>query len=247
MSDKLTIHLDEEKPSYLAIAHGVEQTKAMIVSNLGGEAIKATDLDRAVNPSGKATKWEIPGLGDESEMLNSIEGVIVCQQPYRVYWSTEFKGGSQPPDCISYDTIKGEGKPGGECAICPFNQWGSGKTPNSKACSYRRRVFILRPGEMLPMQITLSPINSEALKTYGLRLLNKKQMHLHEVVTRASLETATSRNGFDYAKVTFALVDLLPKDMAEQMTQYKRFLEPQLLGLEILDAPHEAAQEDQPF
>lgn len=246
---KMTVYLDEDKPSFLVINHGVEKTKAMIVSNLGGESIRVTDLDRAINPSGKNTKWEIPGLGDEPEMVNVIEGVIICQQAYRVYWASEYKGGGMQPDCVSMDVIAGQGtgRPGGECGKCPYHEWGSGKTPNSQACSLRRRVFILRPGEMLPMQITLSPINAGALKTYGVRLTSKKQRELHEVVTRVTLSSAVSKNGFDYAKVTFSLVDILPENVAKQMESYKAFLEPQLLGLAVVDTPHAEGEEEVPF
>ncbi len=244
---KMTVYLDEEKPSFLVLTNGIEATKAIVRTNLGGEPIRVTDLDRAVNPAGKSTKWEIPGLGDEAEQASEITGVVLCQQPYRIYWKVEFKGGGSPPDCISIDTIHGQGSPGGECAKCPFNEWGSGKTPNSKACSFRRRVFILRPEEMLPMQLTLSPINAGALKTYGLRLMNKRQLQLHHVTTRVSLQTATSKNGFEYAKAVFALVDVLPRDVAEAMDNYKHFLEPQLLGMQILDEPAQQPEEDVPF
>jgi hypothetical protein len=244
---KMTVYLDEEKSEFLVLQRGIEATKAIVQTNLGGEPIRVTDLDRAINPAGKSTKWEIPGLGDEMEQVGEITGVVICQQPYRIYWKGEYKGGGSPPDCVSLDTIHGQGVPGGECGKCPFNEWGSGKTPNSKACSFRRRVFVLRPTEMLPMQLTLSPINAGALKTYGLRLMNKRQLQLQHVITRVSLTTATSKNGFDYAKTTFALVDVLAPDVAAQMDAYRHFLEPQLLGLAILDEPAQQPEEDVPF
>jgi len=253
MSDKLTIHLDEEPSGFLVLTNGIEETKALVRTNLGGEPLQITDLERAVNPSGKGTRWEVPGLGEEPELVSEVEGVILTQHAYRVYYSKTFEQtkGKEPPDCRSYDLIFGEGNPGGECAKCPFSKKDSGRTPNSQACSRRRRVFVLRKDEMLPMVITLTPINAETLRTYGVKLLNKKQRELQHVVTKIRMETAVSRNGYDYAKVIFSLVDVLPPDMAQAMDSYKAFLEPQLAHLEIEEAaPTETAaagEEDVPF
>lgn len=253
MTDKLTVHLDEEPSGFLVLTNGIEETKALVRTNLGGEPLQITDLERAVNPSGKGTRWEVPGLGEEPELVSEVEGVILTQHAYRVYYSKTFEQtkGKEPPDCRSYDLIHGEGDPGGECATCPFAQWGSGKTPNSQACSMRRRVFILRKDEMLPMVITLTPVNVRALRNYGVKLMNKKQLELQHVVTKVKMETATSKNGYDYARVIFSLVDVLPPDVAKAMDNYKAFLEPQLMDLEIEEAPPTetatAGEEDVPF
>ena len=233
--DSLTVHLDEEGPQFLVLHQGVEKTKALIKTNLSGASIGVQDLERAVNPAGKATKWEIPGLGDENESVSEIAGVIIGQQPYRVYWKGEYAGGGEQPDCMSIDMMEGSGDPGGPCADCPYNQWGSGKTPNSKACQERSRVFILRESEMLPMVLTLSPINSGAVRRYGLRLLNKKQIGLNHVVSKLRLEQAKSPSGFDYAKVIVSLDYVLPPEMQNQMESYAQYLLPQLLNLEIVE------------
>ena len=50
-------------------------------------------------------------------------------------------GGSNPPDCGSFDGITGTGTPGGICKNCPFNQFGSGEG-KSKACKNRRMLYL---------------------------------------------------------------------------------------------------------
>ena len=228
---KDAITLDEGN-NYIVLNQPTEEIRALIKTNLGDESISRSDLDVAINPSGKSTKWEIAGLGDDSEMVNEIEGVIITHQLYRVYWKEDYSGSSQanPPDCLSRDMLNGEGDPGGECASCPFNEWGSG--PNgSKACSTRRRIFVLRPGEMLPTIVTASPINVGAMKSYGTKLTSKVQRKYNQVISKLRLEPAVSKSGFDYAKMVISMVSTLDPDSAAKMDAYSQMMRPYLLDL----------------
>ena len=85
-------------------------------------------LDRVKLPTGGGTAFEIPSdEGEESEMAKDITGVIVYNHPAYAYYRDKYTGGSNPPDCGSFDGVTGIGTPGGVCAKCPYNRFGSGE------------------------------------------------------------------------------------------------------------------------
>ena len=175
---KAAIVLDEKSDSpYLPVQLTPERVNNMIERNLGGEPLSIGDLDRAVNPSGKSLKWEIPDIDEEVEATSEIIGVIIHSHNSRRYYEKAYDGSDNPPDCFSPDGVHGYGvmadKCGGLCVKCPFDVFGSGKN-NSKLCTENKRVYVLREGEMLPTVVTLTPMNRRALRTYGARLMNKR-------------------------------------------------------------------------
>ena len=130
---------------------------------MDGDALEdaATDLaglqltfDRIKIPAGGSTAFEIPGDGDEMEMAKEVKGVILLHHPAYAYYTEKYSGGSNPPDCGSFNGIQGTGNPGGACASCPYNQFGSGEG-QSKACKNRRMLYILMENELFPMVLSL--------------------------------------------------------------------------------------------
>ena len=82
-------------------------------------------FDRVKLPAGGGTAFEIPSAdGEDSEMAKDITGVIVYNHP--AYYHDKYNGGSNPPDCGSFDGVSGIGNPGGSCQNCPYNKFGSG-------------------------------------------------------------------------------------------------------------------------
>ena len=78
-------------------------------------------FDRVKLPIGGATAFEIPSAeSEDTEMAKDITGVIVYNHPANVYYRTKYTGGKNPPDCGSFDGVKGIGTPGGNCQNCPF-------------------------------------------------------------------------------------------------------------------------------
>ena len=91
-------------------------------------------FDRIKIPAGGGTVFEIPAdEGDETVMVKDITGVILFNHPANSYYTDKYQGGSNPPDCGSFDGITGTGNPGGQCKTCSFNQYGSGEG-QAKAC-----------------------------------------------------------------------------------------------------------------
>ena len=245
---KSAIVLDESQPrNFLPIVQDPQHISNMITRNLGGEPLSMADLDKAINPSGGKLKWEIPDIDGESESISSIEGVIIHSHDNRAYYEKEYDGSGERPDCSSPDGIHGYGVMadacGGICADCPMDKFGSGKN-GSKACSDEKWVYILREGEMLPVVVSLTPTNKRALRTYGARLMNKKNRDLTQVVSKLTNSKATSKSGFPTAKVTITLVEILPEDEAKKMSDYAELMAPHIEAAntpwqydEVEDAP----------
>lgn len=151
-------------------------------------------FDRVKIPSGGATMFELPGdEADEPEMVKDFSAVILHHHPVLQYYKEKYTGGSNPPDCGSFDGVTGEGTPGGVCAQCPLNQFGSGEN-NSKACKTRRRVFLLREGELFPLILSLPTGSMREFSRYIKRLFSKGKKS-NMVVTRFSLKKATNASG----------------------------------------------------
>ena len=245
MAKKNEIVVTEQR-NFLPVIQGIENTRELVVANMGTDSMNAFDLDRALNPSGKGTSFTIPGLDGEDESFKELEGIIVHHQSVRAYWAEEYKGGSQPPDCSSMDAIFGVGSPGGKCAECPFAEFGSGPN-NAQACKLVKRIFLLREGELLPTLVTMSPVNYGAAKTYFLRLLSKKQLKFNHVITKISLESARSNSGFDYAKARLSMVEELPADMKAKMNQFSEMLIPFLTSVPVGDSVEQSEFEEPEF
>lgn len=76
----------------------------------------SASFERIKIPSGGGTVFEIPSDDpDEPETVKEFSAVILYQHPLNAYYKEEYQGGSNPPDCGSYDGVCGAGNPGG-CA-----------------------------------------------------------------------------------------------------------------------------------
>lgn len=104
--------------------------------NIGFQRIKI--------PSGGQLQFEIPGEDpDNPDYAKVLEGVIVHSHNANAYWvEGQNDSDNVPPDCQSMDGKLGIGCPGGICADCVYNRFGSDTNPKSsgkgKACSATR-------------------------------------------------------------------------------------------------------------
>ncbi len=154
-------------------------------------------------PAGGGLAFEVPGEDGEPEMIREISGVIVLQHSMYTHYKTKFTGANSPPDCSSYDGVTGMGDPGGSCADCPLNQYGSGEN-GGKACQNRRRLFVLREGELFPLVLSLPTCSLPEFTRYLKRLISKGRKS-NAVVTRFTLKKATSKGGVVYSQAQFAI------------------------------------------
>ena len=190
------------------------------LANTDMAAMMAEELDgldagfeRIKIPSAGSTVFEFPGEDGDTEPVKEFSAVILYHHPLFAYYKSKYTGGNNAPDCGSYDGIIGEGDPGGECKHCPYNQFGSGEN-GSKACKNRRRIFVLREGEIFPLLLSLPTGSLRELTKYLKRLLSKGRKS-NSVVTRFSLQKATNSGGLAYSQAQFTIDrPLTPEEFA---------------------------------
>jgi len=180
------------------------EVTSIIQDNLGDEeTMTVMDLTRVSVPSGGGTTWVIPDIDQPSGELETkeITGVIIATRTTRQYWQEEFDGSGSPPDCSSADGITGVGNPGGLCADCPFNEFGSDlKGGRSKACSEKRLIFIARENDFLPTVVAAPAGSLKNVKNYLVNLASKMR-YAHSVYTALTLEKDKNADGIVYSKI----------------------------------------------
>ena len=161
-------------------------------------------FERIKIPAGGMTVFEIPGENPDSpETVKEFSAVILHHHPLYAYYTDKYTGGSNPPDCGSFDGITGEGTPSGECVKCPYNKFGSGEN-GAKACKNRRRIYLLREGEIFPMILSLPTGSLKDFTRYIMRLLSKGKKS-NAVVTRFTLKKAVNNSGIAFSQAQFSV------------------------------------------
>jgi len=156
-------------------------------------------------PAGGGLTFDLPSDDPDSpDSVKEFSGVIVYQHPIKMYYREKYTGANNPPDCGSFDSITGIGNPGGKCLTCEFDEYGSALDGGKgKACRDRRRIYILREGEVFPMLLSLPTGSLKNFRLYLTRLLSKLRKP-HMVVTKFSLKKAINEKGAPYSQATFA-------------------------------------------
>lgn len=161
-------------------------------------------FERIKIPSAGSTVFEVPGDDpSEPDTVKEFSAVILFHHPLYAFYKSKYNGGNQPPDCGSMDGVTGTGDPGGDCASCPYNQFGSGEN-GSKACKNRRRIYVLREGEIFPMILSLPTGSLKEFSRYIKRLLSKGHKS-NSIVTRFSLKKTTNNSGIAFSQAQFAI------------------------------------------
>ena len=221
ISGQESIHLPADTGSdYIALTHNALD---IIRENLKNQPLSFQLFDLVKSPSGGSTVFSVPGLsGDEAE--RELTGIILDYTTPRAYWDTPDPVEGTPPTCMSKNSLISEdGKP---CAHCPFNDFGSkdGES-NAKACKESVLLFLLRPDSIFPLLVRV-PVTSKMLfLKYTTRLVSRLTP-LSSVVTRITLEKATSRAGKPYALFQFDAVGILgPEEAAKAREFGQQFME----------------------
>ena len=231
--------LEVQKTGYLQLADfNMNEAMAEELDGLDG------GFERIKIPSAGSTVFEVPGENpNEPDAVKEFSAVILYHHPLFAYYKDKYTGGSNPPDCGSFDGVIGEGDPGGNCAKCPYNQFGSGEN-GSKACKNRRRIYVLREGEIFPLLLSLPTGSLKEFSRYIKRLLSKGKKS-NSVVTRFSLKKAVNSGGIAYSQAQFAVDRNLTAEeyalvskLSEQVKAYSKHI-----GYEV-DSSAEAAADE---
>ena len=152
-------------------------------------------LDRVKIPSGGMTAFEVPtGDGETTELEKDIDCVILMSHPANAYYREAYKGGSNPPDCGSFDGITGSS--GQSCKTCPYNVFG-----------------FLRENELFPLILNLPTGSLRSFTKYVQSLLSRGRRP-HQVVTKISLRKAKNGDSPEFSQAVFKCVRAL--DTTEQ-------------------------------
>lgn len=200
MSEKKNNETMEMTAGGFTALSNIEELNDMMMEDLAGMELT---FDRIRIPAGGSTAFEIPdGDADDTQMVKEVTGVILLHHPAYAYYSEKYAGGSNPPDCGSFDGVTGTGIPGGSCAVCPYNQYGSGEG-QGKACKNRRMIYILMEGELFPMVLSLPTGSLKEFQKYVKRQLSKARK-LSQIVTKISLRKAVSKSGIAFSQAVFS-------------------------------------------
>ena len=201
-------------------------------ADLGGMMAEELDgldagFERIKIPAGGSTVYEIPNEDGDTDAVKEFSAVILLHHPLRAYYKDKYTGGSNPPDCGSMDGVYGTGDPGGECKRCPLNQFDTGEN-GAKACKDRRRVYVLREGEVFPLLLSLPTGSLKEFTKYLKRLLSKGRKS-NSVVTRFTLQKAINKGGIAYSQAQFFIdrplsveENSLIAKLSEQVKTYSR-------------------------
>jgi hypothetical protein len=224
--------MPKNKETALATAQktGYLQLADTDFGGLMAEELDGLDIsfERIKIPSAGSITFEMPGEDGEPDSVKEFSAVILFHHPLFCYYKTKYSGGNNPPDCGSFDGITGVGDPGGDCKTCPLNKYESADEGKGKACKNRRRIYVLREGELFPLLLSLPTGSLKELTKYLKRLLSKGKKS-NAFVTRFSLKKATSSGGVIFSQAQFAIDRALTAEeyalietMSEQIKTYSR-------------------------
>ena len=164
-------------------------------------------MQRVKIPGGGNLQFEIRGDDpDNPDYERKLVGVILHHHFANAYWpdGSEYDD-SVPPLCQSFDGKQGYGVPGGVCAACAFNQFGSTANGSGKACKNMRQVYLLRSGEYLPLQLSLPPTSLRPFNDFMNLAFVARRRPSYSAIVEIGLKRAES-GGYTYSVATFRKV-----------------------------------------
>ena len=161
-------------------------------------------FQRAKIPGGGVLQFELPGEDPENpDYVQTLEGVILFNHSANSYWpaGSEYDDNT-PPQCQSVDGKVGYGDPGGICEVCDYNKFGSDPNGGGKACKNMRVLYLLRSGEMMPIQLSLPPTSIRPYTTFVNSAFLLRGRRVCSGLVQIGLRKGSS-NGFTYSVATF--------------------------------------------
>lgn len=185
-------------------------------------------------PGGGHLQFEIPsGNPDVPDYAPYLEGVILYSHNSNAYWpeGSEYDD-DQPPLCQSFDGKVGYGEPGGTCADCVLNQFGSDGNNKGKACKNMRMLYLLRSGEYMPLLISLPPTSIKPFKEFLNRAFVYRRRATYGSLVQISLKKENNGSN-DYSVATFRLVRDFQGEELSQIRAYANGFKEQIKLINI--------------
>lgn len=190
------------------------------------------NFPRVKIPSGGALQYEIPtGDPDNPDYAKTLTGVILFNHPNNAYWpeGSEYDENATPL-CSSTDGRLGIGSPGGACASCAMNVFGSATEGKGKACKNMRTLYFLRSGEFIPLQLNLPPTSLKPFRLFISRTFGFRRRATYGSVVEIGLKKMNNGRD-DYSVATFRLVSDLSGDELVQVRDYANSFKEQIRNM----------------
>ena len=213
----------------------------MIRENVGND-LSSFDLPRLKVPAGGGSFWEVQ-TAEGPKPAEYIDGVILLRKDKKKFWEKgqdESGGETTPPDCSSEDRIFGVGIPGGECAKCPYNVFGTATKGSGKACRDFSELYILKKDSVMPFVVQVPATSLKNLKQYGMILVDSAK-NMSRVLTRFSL-TVENKGGSKTSIVNFKSVGDMPEELGGFVKEYQRSIKEMLEHQAVLQDPATPAE-----
>ena len=180
-------------------------------------------------PSGGNLVFEIPTDDpDNPNYEKTVEGVLIHHHDANAYWpeGSEYDENTAPL-CSSVDGKQGIGEPGGLCATCALNLYGSAPEGRGKACKNMRMLYLLQSGESIPIQISLPPTSLKPFKTFINQAFLLRRRPSYSSVIQIGLRKENN-GGNDYSVATFRLVSNFEGEQLAQIRSYAESFKEQI-------------------
>lgn len=204
------------------------------------------NIPRIKIPGGGTIQFEIPTDDPANpDYTKVLEGVILFHHLNNAYWEegNEYDE-STPPLCTSLDGRVGTGEPGGICAACALNEYGTAPEGRGKACKNMRTLYLLCSGEYMPYQISLPPTSLKPFNDFlNQAFLLRRRASFGSVIQITLKKVSNGSN--DYSVAVFRRVyDFEGEKLAEVRRYADSFKQQIRLLLEQRAAASETRHED---
>ena len=160
---------------------------------------------------------------------NLCSRVILHNHATCAYWpaGSEYDDDTTPL-CSSVDGKVGIGTPGGACAACVMNRFGSAPDGSKgKACKNMRVLYLLRSGEYMPLQVNLPPTSIKPFKEFLNRAFMLRRRATYGSIVQIGLKRENNGTN-DYSVATFKLLQDFQGEELAQIRAYANSFKEQI-------------------
>lgn len=202
------------------------------------------NFPRVKIPSGGSLQFEIPtGDPDNPDYAKTLTGIILFNHPNNAYWPEDSEyDDNATPLCSSTDGKLGIGTPGGSCTTCAMNQFGSAAEGRGKACKNMRVLYLLRSGELMPLQLSLPPTSLKPFRLFIGQTFSLRRRATYGSLVEIGLKKMNNGRD-DYSVATFRLLSDLSGAELAQVRDYANSFKEQI---RTMLQQHAEAAEPQP-
>jgi len=173
-------------------------------------------------PAGGSLQFELPtGDPENPEYTRFLQGVILYHHASGAYWpeGCEYDDNTVPL-CSTVDGKQGYGTPGGACAACELNRYGTATDGKGKACKNMRILYLLQDGDYIPVQLSLPPTSLRPFNDFMNAAFVARRRPAWSSVVQIGLKRVD--NGNTYSVATFRKMADLPP---EKVGEFRAFVE----------------------